>query len=457
MSREQLDTTPIESRGQLVAALESGAKPRADWRIGTEHEKFGFYKRDVSPVPYDGDRGIRAVLEGMRRLVGWRGIYDDGCIIGLVDTVQGGAISLEPGGQFELSGAPLRTIHETREELILHLSALEHVAGPLGIGFLGLGASPKWERADVPMMPKSRSRIMAGYMRKVDALGLDMMLRSCTIQANLDFESEADMVKKARVSLAVQPIVTAIFATSPFLNGEPTGYLSYRSEIWRHTDPDRTGMLPFVFEENFGFERYVDWALDVPMYFVLRCGRYYDATDITFRQFLNGALADRVPDPQPNMGDWTNHWSTLFPEVRIKRFLEMRGADAGSTIQICALPAFWVGLLYDQRCLEAAWDLVRDWTAEERQALRDEVPKTALATPFRGQPVNNVAKILVDLAWKGLKSRAHLNDDGEDEAVFLAPIAEIVESGETSAEQLLRCYATDWHGDIDRVFLSHAY
>ncbi len=270
MARDVSDATPIESRDQLVETLESGSKPKAEWRVGTEHEKFGFYLADHTPVPYEGPRGIRRLLEAMEGLLGWHPIEDDGRIIGLTDPLGLGAISLEPGGQFELSGAPLKTIHQTCREVNAHLAQVRECATPLGIGFLGAGFSPKWSRDETPIMPKSRYDIMRAYMPKVGGHGLDMMLRTCTIQANLDFSDEADMVKKMRVGLALQPIVTALFANSPFTEGKPNGFQSYRSEVWLDTDPDRTGMLPFAFEDGFGFERYVDWALDVPMYFVKR-------------------------------------------------------------------------------------------------------------------------------------------------------------------------------------------
>ncbi|HEV7414531.1 MAG TPA: glutamate--cysteine ligase, partial [Tianweitania sediminis] len=371
MARDTTDTQPIEGLDDLVGYLASGNKPRDAWRIGTEHEKFPFYVDGHQPVPYHGDRGIRALLEGMQRTLGWDPIVDEGNIIGLVEPTGQGAISLEPGGQFELSGAAVETIHQTCRESNAHLAQLRQIAEPLGIRFLGLGGSPKWTLADTPVMPKSRYEIMTNYMPKVGSKGLDMMYRSCTIQVNLDFSSEADMRRKMQVGLKLQPLSTALFANSPFTDGRPNGFESWRGDIWRDTDNQRAGVLPFCFAPDFGFADYVEWALDVPMYFAIRDGRYHDLTHVTFRQFMDGALRKELPDGMPTMGDWANHLSTLFPDVRLKRFLEMRGADGGPWRRICALPAFWVGLLYDDEALDAAEALTRHWTYEDVIAMRD--------------------------------------------------------------------------------------
>ena len=457
MARDTIDTTPIETTGDLAATLSAGCKSVENFRIGTEHEKFGFFTKDLMPIPYNGNRGVKTVLEGMEGLLGWERIEDAGNIIGLADPVGGGAISIEPGGQFELSGAPVDNLHQTCRETNAHLAQVREVAEPLGVGFLGLGMAPTWTRADMPRMPKSRYDIMTNYMPKVGSLGLDMMYRTSTIQVNLDFSSEADMAKKMRVGLALQPIATAIFANSPFSEGKPNGYLSYRAEIWRDTDNNRAGLLPMAFEDGFGFENYVEWVLDVPMYFVKRGDTYFDATDTTFRQFMNGSLDKRIPDPEPTMGDWNNHLSTVFPDVRLKRYIEMRGADGGPWRRICALPAFWVGLLYDDGILDQAWELVRDWSAEEREALRDEVPKTALKTVFRNHSVLEVAREVVALSREGLRRRARFNEGGFDERVHLEPVEETVASGMTPAEQMLRKYEGEWNRDITRVFDEYAY
>ncbi|WP_350333296.1 glutamate--cysteine ligase [Coralliovum pocilloporae] len=458
MARDQSNETPLTSRDQLIGELEAGCKPKERWRLGTEHEKFVFRIKDHSPVAYDGENGIRRLLEGMEGLLGWDRIDDLGNIIGLADPNGGGAISLEPGGQFELSGAPVETIHDTCREVHGHLARLREIGDALGIGFMGVGASPIWSRAQTPVMPKSRYKIMTNYMPKVGTMGLDMMYRSCTIQVNLDFASEADMVKKMRVSLALQPIATALFANSPFLDGKPNGFLSYRSEIWRDTDNNRAGMLPFVFEEGYGFERYVDYALQVPMYFVKRGETYHDATHITFQQYLDGAMRDQLPaGDEPNEGDWVNHLSCIFPEVRLKRFLEMRGTDGGPWRRICALPALWVGLLYDSTALDAAWDLVKDWTDEERQALRDQVPVTALKTKFRDTTVHAIADQVVDIAREGLKARNRISEAGFDETQYLHVLEDIVALGETPAEEMLKRYHGDWQGDLERVFECYAY
>ena len=456
MARDATDSTIVESRDELVDVIASGSKPKAQWRIGTEHEKFGFYTDDLTPVPYDGPRGIERILRLMEGLLGWQPIEDRGLIIGLVDPIGGGAISLEPGGQFELSGAPLETIHQTCRELHAHLAQVRQCAEPLGIGFIGLGTSPIWSLAETPVMPKSRYEIMARYMPKVGTRGLDMMFRTSTVQVNLDFSDEADMVKKMRVSLALQPIATALFANSPFIDNAANGLLSNRAEIWRDTDNQRSGLIPFAFEDGFGFERYVDWALDVPMYFVKRGDTYHDVAGQSFRDLLKGELPG-LPGEIATLSDWNNHLTTLFPDVRLKKYIEMRGADAGPWRPLTALPALWVGLLYDQPSLDAAWELVKDWTAEERQALRDGVPRTALSTPFRNHTVRDIAREMVQIARRGLTARGYLNSDGHDETVYLQPLEEIVASGQTLAERLLHECRTEWNGDISEVFRRHAY
>jgi len=458
MSSIQNDDRVIESRDQLAGFLEDGNKPASDWRIGTEHEKFGFHLADLTPIPYEGPSGVGALLEGLQQRFGWAPVMEGDHIIGLSQPAAegGGSISLEPGGQFELSGAPLETLHQTCDEVHSHLTQVREIGDELGIGFLGLGFSPKWTFAETPMMPKGRYRIMRDYMARKGRLGRDMMFRSCTVQVNLDFSSESDMVRKFRVGLALQPVITAIFANSPFTEGRPNGYLSYRSEIWKDTDPDRTGMVPFVFEDGMGFERYVDWALDVPMYFVYRDGIYHDVSGQSFRDFLRGELPG-LPGEKPIMADWSNHLTTLFPEVRIKGYMEMRGADGGPWRRLCALPAVWVGLLYDPASLDAAWELVRNWTAEERQAMRDAVPRTALATPFRSTTVGEIARQVLSIAQAGLAARNRTDAIGDTEEHFLNAVAEIVEDQKTPAERLLELYDDKWHGDIDRIFADCAY
>ena len=456
MARDQVDSTPIESRDQLVAWLAQGARPPERYRIGTEHEKLPFTLTDHMPVPYEGPRGIRALLLGMRHLLGWDPILEGNTIIGLADVTGGVAISLEPGGQFELSGEPVATIHATSSELNAHLAQLREVATPLGVGFCGIGMSPKWTRAETPAMPKGRYRIMANYMPKVGHLGLDMMFRTCTVQVNLDFSSEADMVKKLRVGLALQPVATALFANSPFTEGKPNGFLSFRAEIWRDTDPDRTGMLPFAFEDGMGFERYVDSALDVPMYFIKRGDKYIDVAGSSFRDLLAGRHP-AVPGEQARFSDWANHVSTLFPEVRLKRYLEMRGADSGPWARLCALPALWVGLLYDGPTLDAAWDLVKGWSAAERQKLRDDVPKLGLKAAVGGRTVRGVARDVLALSRSGLARRQRLDYRGGDETPFLAPIEEVIASGKTPAEVLLERYHGEWRQSVEPVFEALAY
>ncbi|MGB6537177.1 MAG: glutamate--cysteine ligase [Xanthobacteraceae bacterium] len=455
MARDQVDLTPIERRDELVAWLAAGAKPESQFRIGTEHEKFGFTLEGHHPVPYEGPRGIRALLEGMQYILGWEPIVEGANIIGLYDVTGGGAITLEPGGQFELSGAQVETVHQTARELMAHLAQVREVAQPLHIGFLGIGMAPRWARAEMPTMPKGRYRIMAAYMPKVGSLGLDMMYRTCTVQTNLDFSSEADMVKKLRVSLALQPLATALFANSPFTEGKPNGFLSFRAEIWRDTDNDRTGMLPWAFEPGMGFERWVDYALDVPMYFVKHGDEYVDAAGQSFRDLLAGKLAV-MPGARATISDWANHLSSIFPEVRLKRYLEMRGADCGPLSNLLALPAFWVGILYDQSSLDAAWDLVKAWTAEERAKLRDDVPRLALSATIRGRSVLELAGEVLKIARAGLARRRCLDRSGADETHYLDVLNERLARSTTSAQELLDKFNGPWRGSVDPIYREDA-
>jgi len=451
MARDVSDATPIESRDELVAWVAQGEKPSAAWRIGTEHEKVPFYRADATPVPFAGPAGIEALLAGLQRATGWEPIEDQGNLIGLFEGEGGGAVSLEPGGQFELSGGLMADVHETRAELDEHLTQLGRVAAPLGIGFLDLGMSPLWRREETPVMPKSRYRIMMGYMPKVGSLGLDMMLRTATVQVNLDFSSEADMVKKLRVSLALQPLATALFANSPFTDGRPNGFLSMRSHIWTDTDPHRTGMMPIAFEDGFGYERYVDWLLDVPMYFVKRGATYHDVAGASFRDLMAGRLA-QLPGELPTTSDWANHVSTVFPEVRLKRFLEMRGSDTGPRSFLMAAPAFWVGLLYDRSSLDAAWDLVKHWTSEERQTFRDEAPTLGLDAVVAGRKAAEIARETLKIARAGLTRRAIKDALGRDETSYLDPLEQVAESGRSRARDLLDRYHGAWGESVRPAF-----
>lgn len=449
----QPSAEPIHDKRQLVEYLAAGCKPPSEWRIGTEHEKFAYDLDDYRPLTYEGPKGIRALLQGLTRF-GWQPVEENGNPIALVKGKA--SVTLEPGGQVELSGAPLDNLHQTCFEVHEHLDQVKEVAAELGIGMMGLGFNPKWRREDIPWMPKGRYAIMRAYMPKRGTLGLDMMLRTCTVQVNLDFESEACMARKFRLGLALQPLATALFANSPFVEGKPSGFLSTRSRIWTDTDPDRTGDLPFVFEPGFGFERYVDYMLDVPMYFVYRDGRYIDSSGQSFRDFMAGKLP-ALPGQRPTMGDWVDHLTTAFPEVRLKRFLEMRGADGGPWRRICALPAFWTGLLYDDAAMDAAWDVVKDWTREERAALRAEVPKRALSTPFRDGTLRDVARRVLPIAQAGLEARKRYDYMGRDESRFLTVLIEAVERNRTPAEELLGKFHGDWQGSVDPVFTDYAY
>lgn len=443
------DDPVIENIAQLVEPMAEGEKPKDRWRIGTEHEKFVYSTTDHHAPSYDEPGGIKDLLHAMQEF-GWKPVEEGGKVIAMAGA--DGAISLEPAGQLELSGAPLETLHETCNETGRHLQQVKAIGEKTGTGFLGMGMWPDKTRAELPIMPKGRYKIMLDHMPRVGNLGLDMMLRTCTIQVNLDYATEADMVQKFRVGLALQPLATALFANSPFTEGKPNGYQSFRSHIWSDTDPHRTGMLPFVFEEGFGYERYAEYMLDVPMYFVFRDGKYIDAAGLSFRDFLKGNLSV-LPGEKPTMSDWTDHLSTAFPEVRLKSFLEMRGADGGPWNRICALPAFWVGLLYDQTALDAAWDRVKGWTMEEREALRNAVPKLGLDTPIpNGQTLKDLAKEILDISSAGLTARNRLNTSGDNESGFLDPLREVVAKGKSPAAQLLERYHGQWNGDVSRIY-----
>ena len=447
-------STPIEGCQQLIDYLAAGEKPREAWRIGTEHEKFGFRTDDLKPPAYEDKRGIRALLEGLASQHGWEIVREGEFPVALL---RGKAnITLEPAGQLELSGAPLETIHQTCCEVNSHLDEVRSIADPMGVGFLGMGFQPKWRREEMPWMPKGRYRIMREYMPKVGNLGLDMMTRTCTVQVNRDFSSAAAMVKKFRASLALQPVATALFADSPFTDGRPNGYQSFRSHVWEDTDADRTGMLDFVFADGFGYERYVDYALGVPMYFSYQDGRYIDLSGQDFRRFMAGDLPT-LPGAKATLKDWADHLTTAFPEVRLKQYLEMRGADGGPWNRLCALPALWVGLLYDDEALDAAWDLVKDFSMAERHALRNGVPKQALKLPFRHGGVRDLARETLKIAAHGLARRAQLNRNGADERIYLEPLLEIVEAGQTPAERKLELFHGAWGGSVDPVFGEFAY
>lgn len=444
----------IESKQQLIDWIAEGEKPKADWRIGTEHEKFAFRQSDHQTLAYDSTPGIRDLLEGLQRF-GWEPVYEGDNVIALTGE-SGANISLEPGGQFELSGAPLETLHQTCDEVHENLRQLREVNGELGVTMIGMGFHPTLKREDAPWMPKGRYKIMREYMTKVGTMGHDMMLRTCTVQVNLDFSDEADMVRKMRVGMALQPVATALFANSPFREGQATKYQSLRSHVWTDVDNDRSGILPFVFDDDFGYERYVDYVLDTPMYFVYRDGGYVDASGQSFRDFMEGNLPAR-PGEHATMGDWTDHTTTLFPEVRLKKFLEMRGADGGPWRRVCALPAFWVGLLYDSDALDAASDMIADWSADEVIDLRNAVPEHGLATPFRNHTMLDIAREALEISRRGLKNRALTDFWGQDETHFLATLEQIVDSGLTPAENKLAAFEGRWNGNVERAFEEYAW
>ncbi|MBY6160566.1 glutamate--cysteine ligase [Mameliella alba] len=456
MSIPQSGGGPITSMAQLAEYLASGCKPREDWRIGTEHEKFGYCKDTLKPLPYDGERSIRAVLEGLRDRHGWDPVSEGGHIIGL--TKDGANVSLEPGGALELSGAPLETIHQTCDEVNEHLRQVKDIADEIGVGFIGLGAAPIWTHEEMPLMPKGRYKLMDAYMDKVGTTGKQMMRRTCTVQVNLDFASEADMVQKMRVALALSPVATALFANSPFFEGKPVGVKSKRMQIWETLDDSRTGMLPFVFEEGFGFERWVDYALDVPMYFVYRDGVYVDALGMSFRDFLDGKLP-ALPGETPTLSDWADHLTTAFPDARMKKYIEMRGADGGPWRRLCALPALWVGLMYDQSALDAAWDLAKGWDAETREALRLAATRDGLQAQVGDINMHDLARQVLEIAEAGLVARGREGAGGlvPDETHFLNALKESVESGKVPSDELLEHFQGDWNGDLSKIYAQYSY
>ena len=456
MSIPQSGGGPIEDFNQLANLLEQGNKPKADWRIGTEHEKFGYCKDTLKALPYEGERSIQSILQGLRDQFNWAPVEEGGHLIGL--TKDGGNVSLEPGGALELSGAPLETVHETCDEVNVHLREVKEIADKIGVGFIGLGAAPIWQHEDVGLMPKGRYQLMDTYMGKVGTMGRTMMRRTCTVQVNLDFASEADMVQKFRVALALQPVATALFANSPFFEGKVNGHKSWRARVWRDLDADRTGMLPFVFEDGMGFQRYVDYALDVPMYFVYRDGKYINALGQSFRDFLKGQLP-ALPGKMPTLSDWADHLTTIFPEARIKQFIEMRGADGGPWRRLCALPAFWVGLLYDQSSLDAAWDLVKSMDVETRDALRVAASVDGLQAEVSGIKMMELARQAVNISNAGLVARARTGAGGmvPDETHFLNALQDSLETGQTPADELLARYHGDWEGDLTRIYEDYSY
>ncbi len=456
MSIPQSGGGPIEDHSQLAGYLADGCKPKDDWRIGTEHEKFGYCKDTLKPIPYEGERSVYAVLSGLRDAHGWAPVEEAGKLIGLEK--DGANVSLEPGGQLELSGAPLETIHQTCDEVNVHLAEVKDIADKVGVGFIGLGAAPIWSYEDMDRMPKGRYKLMTDYMDRVGTMGKSMMYRTCTVQVNLDFGSEADMVQKFRVALALQPVATALFANSPFFDGKPNGHKSWRSRVWRDLDSDRTGMLPFVFEDGFGFEAYADYALDVPMYFVYRDGEYIDALGMSFRDFLKGELP-ALPGEMPTLSDWADHLTTIFPEARIKKFMEMRGADGGPWRRLCALPAFWTGIMYDQSSLDAAWDLVKGWDAPTREALRIAASQDALQAQVNNINMHELARQVLAISEAGLKARARPGAGGmvPDETHFLNALNESVDSGKVPADELLECYHGAWNGDLSKIYADYSY
>ena len=456
MSIPQSGGGRIEKYDQLIEYLASGCKPKSDWRIGTEHEKFGYCKETLLPIPYSGNRSILAILKGLEKEYDWKTVKENNNIIGL--SKNGANVSLEPGGALELSGAQLQTVFQTCDEVNEHLLEVKSIADKLNIGFIGLGAAPHWKHDEMPIMPKGRYKLMSEYMDKVGTMGKSMMFRTCTVQVNLDFSSESDMVQKMRVALALQPIATALFSNSPFFDGNLTGHKSWRSRIWRSLDPQRTGLLPFVFDKNFGFEAWTEYALDVPMYFVYRDGKYVNALGQSFRDFIKGELP-ALPGELPTLSDWADHLTTIFPEARLKKFIEMRGADAGQWHRLCALPAFWVGICYDQSSLDAAWDLVKNWDENDRENLRIAAAEDGLNGSVGSKSLIDLAKEAVRISESGLKNRAQASSNGlySDESLFLGSLKENIEKRKSSADELLEKYHGSWNRDLTKIFEEYSY
>jgi glutamate--cysteine ligase len=436
---ETENITEIQNKAQLVEYFEQGSKPREKWGIGTEHEKFMFRKNNFKRLVYGTGAGINTVLTEMQKL-GWQPVTEAGKTIGLEKNSS--SITLEPGGQFELSGENFKTVHETFRETRKHFEELNTICSEYGFFSLPMGVDPLTRLEDVPWMPKDRYRFMKKHMPSRGELGLEMMTNTASIQVNLDYASEKDMVKKMRVAQALQPLATAIFANSPFSGGKPNGYLSYRANIWNHTDPDRCGLLPFIFDDDFGFERWVDYLLDVPMYFIYRDGNYIPANKITFREFLKGKHSLK-----PTMEDWNIHVSTVFPDVRLKQFIEMRGADAGCVSHIAALSALWVGLLYDDQSLDEAYELISGWDVKTIQEIRAQVPKKGLKATSGTMNAGLFSKQMYRMAAEGLARRAEFRGI-ENESRFLEPVREITESGITQAETLLQQYQGNFRENL---------
>lgn len=456
MSIPQSGGGRIENHNQLIEYLASGCKPKSEWRIGTEHEKFGYCKETLLPIPYSGDRSVLAILKGLEREFGWAPITENNNLIGL--SKNGANVSLEPGGALELSGAQVQTVFQTCDEVNEHLSQVKSIADKLNIGFIGLGAAPHWKHHEMSMMPKGRYKLMSEYMDQVGTMGKSMMFRTCTVQVNLDYSSELDMVQKMRVALAIQPVATALFSNSPFFDGKLTGHKSWRSRIWRSLDAQRTGLLPFVFNEGFGFESWVEYALDVPMYFVYRDGHYINALGQSFRDFMKGKLP-ALPGELPTLDDWADHLTTIFPEARLKKFIEMRGADAGQWHRLCALPAFWVGICYDQSSLDAAWDIVKNWDEDDRENLRVAAAKEGLNGSVGNKKLIDLAKETVQISEAGLEKRAKASSNGlhSDESLFLVSLKENIEKRKSSADELLEKYHGSWNRDLTKIFEEYSY
>ena len=437
------------NKNLLVKIFSEGCKEKIKWKIGTEHEKFGFKKKSLEPINF---QDIQQIFLKLSNKYNWEKVFEDSNLIALKKN--NASITLEPGGQIELSGAPMKNLFETCKEVNQHQSELDDICKSMEIDFLGMGLLPKWKLNKIKLMPKKRYKIMSEYMPQVGSKGLDMMFRTATIQANYDFSSESDMVKKMRVSQSLQPIIIALYANSPFVDGKITNYKSFRSFIWTKTDKKRCGILPFIYDNSFSFERYVDYLLDIPMYFIIRDNEYINMTKYTFRNFLEKKVLKKI---EPNLEDWKIHLTTVFPEVRLKTFIELRGADGGPWSRVCALPAFWTGILYDKKNLNEIWTKISHWDYSGIVNFYENVRRDGLNTfTPDGEKLSDFTKTILNQSGEGLVRR-NIKTDRGNESIFLEPLKKILESGKSPAEMWKKLFFSEWKNDIDMLYKTNYF
>jgi len=445
----------VINKNELIGYFFDGVKSKNNLKIGVEHEKFILNKESLKPISYYENNGIKNILEKLTTL-GWEPLYDDNknTIIAVKKGKQ--AITLEPGGQIELSGAPLDNIHETCEETTNHLKELKKLGNEFNFILLGIGVEPNLKLDDFPWMPKQRYKIMRKYMEQVGTLGHHMMKRTCTNQVNIDYSSEEDMINKIRLILNLESIATAIFSNSPFDQGNVSKYRSLRSHFWHHTDPNRTGLLPFVFDKDFNFEKYTDYALNIPMYFIRREHKYINMTQYTFKDYLEGKCTK--VNYEATLDDWEDHLTTLFPQVRLKHYLEIRSMDACNWDLICSQPAFWIGILYDDEILDKIKQITEDWKGEDRQYLNKRVPEDGLKTEFKKRKLIDFAQEFFELSKKGLSKRNQLSKNGEfDESIHMKDLENNLTDGCSPADCLITKFNTTWEKSVLPIYKELAY